>query len=97
MRNPKDCVSIEDIRKEIDHIDKQIIGLFGERYKYIKEIVRYKKDEEDVIARKRYDLVLETRRKWAIETGIDPDVIENIYKLLIHYFIEEQKRFLNIS
>jgi isochorismate pyruvate lyase len=97
MKDPKDCTSIDEIREGIDAIDKQVIDLLGERFLYVKEIVRFKKSEEDVIARKRYDHVFEVRRKWAEERGIDPDVVESIYKTLIHYFIEEQKKMLKLK
>ena len=97
MRNPKDCITIDEVREGIDAIDKQIIDLLGERLLHVKDIVRFKKNEEDVIARKRYDQVLKVRREWAIEQGIDPDIIENIYKTLLQYFIEEQKKILKFN
>jgi isochorismate pyruvate lyase len=97
MKNPKDCKTIDEVREEIDAIDKQIINLLGERFLYVKDIVRFKKNEEDVIARKRYDQVLKARREWATEQRIDPDIIENIYKTLIQYFIAEQKKILKIN
>ena len=97
MRNPSDCVTIDEIREGIDAIDKQVIDLLGKRFKYVKEIVRFKKNEEDVVARQRYDQVLENRRKLAAEKGLDPDVIENVYKILVSYFIEEQKKILKIK
>jgi len=96
MKNPGDCSTIDEIRDEIDSIDNQIITLLGKRFLYVKEIVKFKKSVEDVIARERYNKVFEVRRKWAVEKGIDPDVVENIYKILIHYFIEEQKKRLSI-
>jgi isochorismate pyruvate lyase len=96
MKNPKDCETIDDIRNEIDNIDNQIITLLGARYQFIKEIVKFKKSEKDVIAKKRYGQVFEVRRRWAVEKGIDPDVIENIYKILLQYFIEEQKKMLRL-
>jgi isochorismate pyruvate lyase len=97
MKSPKNCITIDEIREGIDAIDKQIIDLLGERFLYVKEIVRFKKNEEDVIARKRYNQVFKVRRKWAEEKGIDPDVVENVYKTLIHYFIEEQKKLLKLK
>jgi isochorismate pyruvate lyase len=97
MKNPKDCNTIYEVREEIDSIDKQIIDLLGIRFSFIKKVVRFKKNEEDIVAQKRYDQVLATRREWAIEQGLDPDVIENIYKTLIHYFIAEQKKILKID
>jgi isochorismate pyruvate lyase len=97
MKDPKDCTNIEEIREGIDEIDKHVINLLGERFRYVKAIVRFKKNEEDVIAQKRYEHVFEVRRKWAEEKGIDPDIVERIYKTLIHYFIEEQKKMLKLD
>jgi isochorismate pyruvate lyase len=97
MKKPRDCVTIDETREEIDTIDKEVIRLLGKRLLYIRDIVRFKKNEEDVIARKRYEQVLEMRRKWAIEQGIDPGIIENIYRTLMQYFIGEQKKILKID
>ncbi len=97
MKKPKDCLTIDEIRKEIDTIDKQVIELLGERFQYVKEIVRFKKDEEDVLARARYEQVVEIRRNWAMEEGLNPDVIEQVYHMLMQYFIEEQKRMMKIG
>jgi isochorismate pyruvate lyase len=95
MKKPQQCTSIEDIRNAIDAIDKQVIELLGKRLEYVKEIVQFKKDEEDIVARKRYAEVLLARREWAKLQGFDPDVIENMYISLMQYFIEVQKKALH--
>jgi len=97
MKNPEDCASIHDIRNEIDAIDEQVIEMIGKRLQYVKGIVRFKKDEEDILARKRYGEVLVARREWAVKQGIDPDVIESMYKSLIAYFIKVQKKELKLE
>jgi isochorismate pyruvate lyase len=94
MKRPEDCSTIEEIRAEIDLIDKQLLNLLGERLKFVKSIVRFKNDEEDVLARERYEQVLEERRSWAVQNGLDPDVIEDLYKSMISYFIDVQKKAL---
>ena len=95
MSKPEDCQSLEEIRGEIDRIDKQIIELLGERFQYVKEIVKYKSTADDVVAKKRYQEVFEVRRQWAEEQGLSPAIVEQLYKILIHYFIDEQMRLLN--
>jgi isochorismate pyruvate lyase len=95
MKEPQQCTSIEDIRNVIDIIDKQVIELLGKRLECIKEIIVFKKNEEDIVARKRYTEVLLARREWATLQGLDPDVIENMYISLMHYFIEVQKKALH--
>ena len=94
IKEPQDCKSISDVRECIDSIDKQLVELIGKRYRYIKEIVKYKSNKEDVEAKPRYDEVLRVRRQWASQENIDPDVIEAIYKTMIQYFIEEQMKML---
>ena len=91
MKRPEECVIINDIRNEIDAVDKQVIELLGKRLQYVKEIVRFKKDEEDILARERYKEVLAARRDWADKHGLNPDVIEKMYIMLIQFFIEVQK------
>ena len=97
MKKSKNCSSIDEIRNEIDRIDKNIIELLGERYEYIKEIIKFKSNAIEVKAQKRYDEVFIQRRKWAEECGLSPDVIEDVYKTLVHYFIDEQMKLLKVK
>ena len=94
MKNPGDCTSIVEIREGIDLIDKQLIELIGKRFQYVKEIVKFKSNKEDVEAKPRYEEVLRVRKQWATEQNLNPDVIETIYKTMIQYFIEEQLNIL---
>lgn len=94
MKKPEDCESIAEIREGIDIIDKQLIELIGNRFQYVKEIVKFKSNQTDIEAKPRYTEVLNVRRQWAIEQNLSPDVIESVYKTLIQYFIEEQMRLL---
>ncbi len=94
MKLPEECDTIADIRNEIDKLDHQIIESIGKRLTYVKEIVRFKSNEEDVIARKRYEEVLLKRREWAENQDLNPEIIEGIYKTLIQYFIDEQMKLL---
>ncbi len=98
MKTPSECNNIEDIREAIDMIDRQLIGLLSNRFGYVKEIVKYKKhDKESIIAKDRYDKVLKKRRELAEIHGLNPDVIEDIYKRLIQYFIDEELKIINIK
>ena len=91
---PKECENINDIRTEIDNIDKKIIDLLAKRFAYVQEVVKFKFNKDDVIAQKRYDEVIANRREWAKINFLDPDLIETIYRLLLNYFIEEEIKLL---
>ena len=91
MKQPEKCENIQEIRDAIDNIDNEIIKLLGLRFSYVKEVVKFKeKDRDSIIAKKRYNEVLENRRKLAVENGLNPDIIESIYKNLINHFINEE-------
>jgi isochorismate pyruvate lyase len=94
MKLPQDCQSIEEVRREIDEIDQAIIGLIGKRFSFVREIVKYKKNADDVYAKSRYDDVINTRRGIAVSNNLNPDVIENIYRVMMDYFIKEQLNLL---
>lgn len=96
-KKPSECQNISEVRAEIDNIDNVIISLLSERFQYVKEVVKYKEKTADGIeASDRKKAVLEKRREWAEERGLDPDVIEGIYKTLIQYFINEEKKIMNL-
>jgi len=94
MKLPQECSSIEDVRREIDSIDNEIIGLIGKRFTFIREIIKYKNNAEDVVAKERYNTVIARRRELAAMYQLNPDVIENIYRIMMDYFIKEQFELL---
>jgi len=96
MKKPEECKNINEVRESIDEIDKKIIELLVKRFSYVKEIVKYKeKTEESIIAQKRRDEVISTRKKWAVEKGLNANIIEKIYTLLTEYFINEELKLIN--
>jgi isochorismate pyruvate lyase len=94
MKNPQNCKCIEEIREAIDGIDYQIMKLFGQRYEFVKQIVKFKSDEASVIAESRQDEVIAQRRAWAIEQDMNPDLFEKIYKTLIHSNVQKELEIL---
>jgi isochorismate pyruvate lyase len=96
IKQAEDCSSIQEIREAIDKIDQEIITLLGERYKYVKAIVRFKEPtKESIIAQERFDNVISSRRAMAKKYGLDPDMIEKLYKELMNHFIAEELKMLN--
>ena len=95
MKDPGEFKNIQEIRDTIDMLDYQILKLFGDRNRCVEKIINFKYDKEGVVAKKRQDEVLELRRKWAEEFNIDPDLFEEIYRILINSNIEKQMGMLN--
>lgn len=96
-RLPQECSNINEVRSEIDNIDREIIRQLSVRFGYVREVVKYKEGTSDSIeAADRRAAVIESRRQWAEEGGLNPDVVEEIYDRLIRYFIEEEKKIINV-
>jgi isochorismate pyruvate lyase len=95
MKLPKECQNIEEVRACIDSLDAEIIALLAKRFEYVKAVVPFKnKTTEGIIAEERRLQVLKERRLMAEKNGLNPDVIESIYKKLIQYFINEELKLI---
>ena len=90
MIKPEECVNIQQVRAEIDRIDKTIIDLIGSRYQYVKAAAQFKTSESSVKAPERFASMILQRREWGKEQGLNPNVIANLYTDLVTYFINEE-------
>lgn len=95
MKEPQECSSIDEVRQQIDALDSQIIELYGKRFLYVKEVVKYKNtDKDSIIAAERRNQVLQSRAELAARHGLNPDVFKQIYTILIDHFIDEELKLI---
>ena len=90
MQQAEDCKNLADVRNCIDGLDREIIKLIGKRYTYVKKASEYKIGEQQVRAPDRFANMLEKRKVWAMDENLNPTVVENLFKDLVNYFIEEE-------
>lgn len=90
MKLPHECASLAEVRAEIDALDHQIIERLGKRFEYVKAAARFKTSVATVRAPERQQAMLAQRRQWAVENGLSPEVIENMYRELVEYFVAEE-------
>ena len=86
----ENCSGMEDIRVEIDNMDRDIIAILGKRFEYVKAASKFKTSETSVRAPERFKAMLEQRRVWASSEGLSPDAIEKMYRDLVNHFINEE-------
>lgn len=95
-KQPAECTNITEVRNGIDTVDKAILDLLQLRFAYVREVVKYKaNDQGSIEAPARRQAVLETRSQWAAERGLSPVVVGQIYDTLVQYFIDEEKKIKN--
>jgi isochorismate pyruvate lyase len=88
---PQDCASLAEIRLEIDRIDRSVVAALGERKRYVMAALNFKTSADAIAAPERVAAMMEARRQWAADEGIDPDVAEKVYRTLVDYFIAEER------
>lgn len=89
---PRACGSLEEVRDNIDGIDRQLIRLMAERSGYVLQAATFKKDANDVEAPDRKKAVLLKVRQLAVENGMEPDIAEEVYRTMIQQFIDLELR-----
>jgi isochorismate pyruvate lyase len=90
VKSAEDCKNISEIRAEIDRLDREMISLLGQRFAFVKAASRFKTNETSVCAPERFRTMLEQRRAWASEEGLNADAIEKMFRDLVDHFIEEE-------
>lgn len=93
-RLPAECKNKEEIREQIDMIDREIIRMFAMRFAYVREIVKFKNDVESVVAQDRKNEVINERGEWAEEMGLDKATFRCIYECLINHNINKELEIL---
>jgi len=88
--NMADCKSIEEVRENINRIDREIVSLISLRSNYVVQAAKFKKTVEDVKAPSRVEEVILKVRGLAIEKDLDPDIVEKIYRTMITCFIDHE-------
>ena len=87
-------MSVESLRGEINHIDREIIRLIAKRQAIAGKIVRIKIDEGlPVHDEERVREVLKSSFNYAAEHKINPVYVQKIMHLLIEMSEEKQREY----
>jgi isochorismate pyruvate lyase len=85
-----ECKSLEEVRANIDRIDRKIVELIAERGGYVKQAAGFKKTAEEVKAPKRAKQVIANVTELATELGADVSVTEKVYRAMVSAFINAE-------
>ena len=88
---PADCTTKDDVRAEIDRIDRGLLALLAERHRYVTRMAEIKTDPHEAHDPARIAAVLKTQRRRAEELGLDEDQAELIWKTLIDWNVNYEK------
>lgn len=75
---------LPELRVQIDEIDHAIVQLLAERMNVCREVAEIKEQTgATVIQPQRVRDVLSSRRQWAIDSGVDADFAEQLFRTLL--------------
>lgn len=86
---------LADLRKDIDHMDTEILETLSKRMKIAEQIGQFKKDNEvTVLQVNRWEEILENRLKMCSALGLSDDFIKDLLNLIHKESISKQRRIL---
>ena len=86
----KKCNSLKEVRDEIDIIDQQLVELISQRSHLIRQAAAFKNSVDEVKAEDRIDDVMQRARKKAIELDVNPNMISDLFKVMIDEMVETE-------
>ncbi|WP_299670020.1 chorismate mutase [uncultured Ruegeria sp.] len=92
---PQDCNSMQELRVQIDKLDRQLIEMLVTRVSYIDRASELKPGE-GLPARipDRVEEVVQKVRAGSHEAGMDPELAERLWRILIEWSIAREERVL---
>lgn len=92
-RRAKDCTSMEEVRAEIDRIDRELVDRIGERFTYVDRAWQLKNSPAEARVPWRIQQVIDKVKARAAEKRLPPELVEALWRQMIGWFIqyEEEK------
>lgn len=88
----KDCQSMDQIRTEIDRIDRQLVALLAERQTYVAQAAMVKPSRDVVRDPARVEDVVSKVKKAAVDAGFSSEIAEKVWRTMIDEFIAFEDR-----
>ncbi len=89
-RTPEECKTIDQIRECIDAIDFRLVQLLAERREFVDAAAQFKNSADGVRAKDRQRTMLVARRKWASDLGVDPELVDELFRNMVRRFIDQE-------
>lgn len=93
-RDVKACKNIDEVRAEIDRLDKELVSLLAERTGYVNQAVNYKSNPGEAVVEWRIREVVKNVRDLAEKENMDPNIAEAVWRCMIDQFIEHERVIL---
>ena len=86
---------LSKIRKELDKLDDSLIKIIKKRTNLVKKVLDLKERKNQIVDKKRINLILRNIRKKSLINNIDPKITNKIWKNMIYAYIDFERRNFN--
>ena len=80
------------IRKDLDNLDNSLIKIIKKRTNLVKKVLALKERKNQIVDKKRIELILKNIKKKSIKNNIDPIITNKIWKNMISAYIDFERR-----
>lgn len=85
--------NLDNLRKQVDKVDEEILKLLGKRVEIVKKIGQLKKQQgKPVFDKKRWQQILESSLKKSEDLGLSKVFVKNILQKIHQYSLQIQKK-----
>ena len=90
--SPKERKQLKILRKKLDILDNSFIKLLKKRSRLVDKVLKLKKYRNQIIDKKRINIIIKNIKKKSINNNIDPKISKRIWKNMISAFIDYERR-----
>ena len=90
--SPKNKIKLNLLRKKLDELDWQLLKTIKKRTTIVKQVLSLKSYKNEIVDKKRIQVILKKIRKESIKQNIDPNITKRIWKNMIWSYINFEKK-----
>ena len=85
-------IEIRKIRRKLDNLDNKLLNIIKIRTSLVHKILKNKKTKNQIIDRKRINMILKNIKKKSIKKKIDTELTKRIWSNMIKAYIDFEYR-----
>ncbi len=90
--SPKNKIKLKLLREKLDNLDYQLLKIIKKRTELVKKVLILKKYKNEIVDKKRINIILKKIKKESLKRNIDPRITKRIWKNMILSYIDFEKR-----
>ena len=90
--SPKNKKELQKLRKKLDIVDLKLLNIIKKRSILVGKVLRLKKFKNQIVDRKRINIILKKIKVLSIKKNIDPKITNRIWKNMIWSYIDYERR-----